>query len=82
MRKTTSAWIALVLTDWPQDGPISEALTLVAGTPKPAPSAILAASLDSLAASVWTRTELPPITVVRTLPPMPALEMASCALAS
>ena len=70
------------LTDAPHDGPISEALTLLAPTPKAEPRAALAASFLSPAASVWTRTEFPPMTVTTTFPATPAWEIADWAFSS
>ena len=61
-----------VLTDWPHDGPMRRALTLFAPTPNACASWAFAASFLSPAASVWTRTVLPPMTVGTMLPGMPA----------
>ena len=82
MRKTISACIAFWLTDAPHDGPIRDALTLPTPTPKVWARAALAGSFLSPAASVWTRTVLPPMTVDTTLPEIPAWATAAWALSS
>ena len=61
---------------------MSEALTLLAPTPNAWARAACAASFLSPAASVWTRTVLPPMTVETTLPEMPAWATAVWARSS
>ena len=82
MRKTIRAWIAFWLIEAPQDGPMSEALTLLAPTPNAEARAVLAASFLSPAAYVWMRTVFQPMTVETTLPGIPASATAACAFSS
>ena len=82
MRKMTRPWIAFPLTEAPHDGPMNEADTSFAPTPNCVSRADLAASCLSPAASVSTRTELPPMTVATTLPGMPAWLIAASAFCS
>ena len=82
MRNTTSPWIACSLTEAPQLGPMSVELTLAGSTSKVSASAVRAASVCACAASVWTRTVLPPTMVVVTEPGILASLTAPSALAS
>ena len=78
MRACSAFW----LTDWPQEGPMREADTESVPTPNAWASAALAASFLSPAASVCTRTVVPPMTVDVTVPGMPACAIAVLALSS